>query len=331
VVTSRSPMPSPRALAEAVDVTDLLQHKDGRFVSAFKAAPYKGFAELHTLTLDLPSPYSGGPMRLLMHGLTDYFTATSVYAAHQTNVVPVIPYVEALSAKGEWVRVAGNIGFPAGLRRTMTADLTRRLPLGARAIRIVTNLMVSWDQILFDTSAQSAVRSHELPLASAALRFHGYPREEQGHIRADISYDYQQVSASGPYTRHSGAYTRYGPVHPLLAAAEDEFVILGSGDEIALEFDEAPPVPPGWKRDYFFFARGYSKDMDFYEAQSFTVEPLPYAAMDQYPSAATRRDSKGRYLHYRVEFNTREETGDNRGGYRFVYHNQLPTPTAKPR
>jgi hypothetical protein len=71
--------------------------------------------------------------------------------------------------------------------------------------------------------------------------------------------------------------------------------------------------------------------MDFYEAQSFTVEPLPYAAMDQYPSAATRRDSKGRYLHYRVEFNTREETGDNRGGYRFVYHNQLPTPTAKPR
>ena len=38
---------------------------------------------------------AGAPVRLLMHGFTDYFTATSVFAAHQANVTAVLPWVEA--------------------------------------------------------------------------------------------------------------------------------------------------------------------------------------------------------------------------------------------
>ena len=35
----------------------------------------------------------------------------------------------------------------------------------------------------------------------------------------------------------------------------------------------------GWARDYFFYADGFAKDMDFYAAHGYTVEPLPFHAM----------------------------------------------------
>ena len=49
---------------------------------------------------------------------------------------------------GKWVRVVDDMGFPAGGPRTMTADLTGKLPAGTRRIRITTNLQIYWDNIL---------------------------------------------------------------------------------------------------------------------------------------------------------------------------------------
>ena len=45
------------------------------------------------------------------------------------------------------------MGFPAGGPRTMTADLTGKLPAGTQKIRITTNLQVYWDSILIDRTA----------------------------------------------------------------------------------------------------------------------------------------------------------------------------------
>ena len=77
--------------------------------------PFKGFAPLHSLTLDLGDLPAGTPLRLLMHGFTDYFTANSIFAAHQANVTAVVPWVEAQLPDGTWRRIADDIGFPAGL------------------------------------------------------------------------------------------------------------------------------------------------------------------------------------------------------------------------
>ena len=41
-----------------------------------------------------------------------------------------------------------DMGFPAGGPRTMTADLTGKLPNGTQKIRITTNLQIYWDNIL---------------------------------------------------------------------------------------------------------------------------------------------------------------------------------------
>lgn len=327
------------------EVTALLRDRDRRYVSDFADAPYKGFAELHWIELELgdsvgtllAAPSRGGPdftgasralpasapLRLLLHGYTDYFTATSVYAAHQGGVTAMVPYVEAQLADGTWRRVVDDMGFPAGLARTMVADLTGKLPAGTRRIRIATNLKVYWDQILIDTTpAGTPHRITEAQLAAASAGYLGYPREIRGRPESDVRYDYHTVSATGPYARAAGHYTRYGDVRALVAQADDRFVIMGSGDEVAVDFDATalPPVPAGWRRNWFFYVDGFAKDMDFYAAHPFTTTPLPYHGMPGYPYPPERPyPDRGAHLEDQLELNTRAVSGRPPHTYRYAY------------
>jgi len=307
------------------DVMAEIRERDGTHVSGFADAPFKGFAALHGLELDLGPLPAGAPVRLIMSGFTDYFTATSVFAAHQADVTPVVPYLEAQTRSGEWVRVSDDIGFPAGLRRTMTADLTGKLPEGTRRVRIWTNLKVYWDQILVDTTPAGAVpmRRSDAPLAGASLGFFGFPRERTGTPAADLSYSYREVSRFGPWARHRGFYTRYGDVAPLVSETDDRFAIFGAGDETSLEFDAAalPPLPEGWTRDYLLYVRGYVKDMDFYAAHGQTVTPLPFSGMGgyPYPDELSYPESLSEYL---LEWNTRLVMSEGWPSYRLSYRSR---------
>ena len=288
-----------------------LERRDRVYVNGFKLLrSYAGYAEPHGLTLDLGEPYQGGTLRLLLHGFIEYFTATSMFAAHQAGIDPVAPYVEA-EVSGRWVKVVDDMGFPAGLPRTTVADLTGKLPLGTRRIRIGTNLQIYWDQVLIDrTQSAPAVRLHEVPMASAKLGFHGYPLDiERGrNVPGDHYYVYETTSPTGPYVRQAGAYTRNGDVLDLVSKSDDRFAVFGSGDVIKVDFDPStlPALPKGWTRDYFFFADGFEKDMDFYAADGLTVDPLPFHAMGTYPYPADRsywRDA--RHVDTVLDFNTR--------------------------
>ena len=257
-----------------------------------------------------------------MHGETEYFTATSVYAAHQAKIEAIAPYVEALDVHGKWVRVVDDMGFPAGGPRTMTPDLTGRLPIGTRRIRIRTNLQVYWDSILIDRSPQDGkVRLTPVPLASANLDFYGHPRQIEDRPPGNVKYVYEEVSPTGPFARQAGAYTRYGDVLPLLTSFDDRYAVFGTGDEIALEFDPArlPTLPSGWTRDYFFLVNGYEKDMDFYAADGFSVEPLPFKSMRGYPYPANNYPLDRDHMEYLLEYNTRHVSGNEAPGYAYRY------------
>jgi tetratricopeptide (TPR) repeat protein len=287
----------------------------------FELLPFHGFTKTHSLELDLGEPYRGGPLVLLMHGETEYFTATSVYAAHQAKVEAIAPYLEAVGSDGKWVKVLDDMGFPAGGPRTMTPDLTGKIPIGTRKIRITTNLQVYWDSILIDRSPQNGqVRLTPATLASANLNFYGHPRQIEGEPRGNVKYVYEEVSPTGPFARQAGDYTRYGDVLPLLTSFDDKFVVFGTGDEIALEFDPAklPTLPAGWTRDYFFLVNGYEKDMDFYAADGFTVEPLPFKAMPGYPYRGTYPLDL-EHMDYLLEYNTRHVSGNEERGYAYQY------------
>ncbi|HEY6250984.1 MAG TPA: FG-GAP-like repeat-containing protein, partial [Candidatus Angelobacter sp.] len=269
------------------DVLDLLLRRDRRYVAGFERLNYKGFTKPHSIEIELPDAYQGGPLRLLLHGYIEYFTANSMYAAWQAGIHPMAPDVEALDANGQWVRVVEDMGFPAGLPRTTVADLTGKLPPGSKRLRITTNLQIYWDQILVDTTLEQPeqIKVIDVPIAGARLEFHGYPRMRESQSPGEFEFVYNQVSPTGPYARPIGAYTRFGDVRELLVNSDDRFVVFGSGDEVQLEFDPAhlPALPKNWKRDYFFFANGYEKDMDFYAADGDFVNPLPFHSMSEYP------------------------------------------------
>jgi tetratricopeptide (TPR) repeat protein len=322
VVYSRGALPPAGARDEhGHDVLpDLLAH---RYFGDFDALPFQGFTKTHSLVLDLGEAYRGGPLWLMMHGEIEYFSATSMYAAYQAGIEPVAPYVEAQDAGGKWVRVVDDMGFPAGGPRTMTADLTDKLPPGTQHIRITTNLQIYWDNILINRAEQNGnARLTPVTLARADLRFHGFPLKVENRPPGNVLYVYEKTSPTGPYTRPAGAYTRYGDVRQLLTGYDDRLAVFGSGDEVALDFDPAklPPLPQGWVRDYFFVANGYEKDMDFYAAEANTVQPLPFRAMGTYPYPKGRPfPLDDAHVEYLLDYNTRHLSGNEPKGYRFDY------------
>ncbi len=350
---------------------DLLAH---RYFGDFELTQFQGFARPHTLTLDLGEAYRGGSLWLLMHGEVEYFSANSMYAASQAGVQAISPYVEALDANGKWLRVVDDMGFPAGGPRTITADLTGKLPPGTQKIRITTNLQIYWDSILVDRTGQNSPREiprpagesagHRddatldspggslperrhpersrssggakdfplltspqfrmtaVPLVRADLGFHGFPLKIEGSPPGNVQYVYEKASATGPYTRPAGTYTRYGDVLPLLTALDDQLVVFGSGDEVRLDFDPSklPALPKGWVRDYFFAANGYEKDMDFYAAEGNFVAPLPFLRMGDYPySGGKTFPLDDAHVNYLLEYNTRHMSGNEQRGYWFDY------------
>jgi hypothetical protein len=334
VVVSRDAKPPAGAWDEHGHnvLPDLLAH---RYFGDFALTQFQGFAKPHSLTLDLGEAYRGGPLWLLLHGEVEYFSANSMYAASQAGVRAISPYVEALvgdqgGANGKWKRVIDDMGFPAGGPRTMTADLSGKLPLGTNKIRITTNLQVYWDNILIDRTTQVAPagrRSYDervtlVPLVSADLAYHGYPLKIEGTPPGNVQYIYEKVSTTGPYTRPAGTYTRYGDVLPLLTATDDKLAVFGSGDEVSLDFDPSnlPALPKGWVRDYFFAANGYEKDMDFYAAEGNYVAPLPFLTMGDYPYAPKNSfPLDDAHVNYLLEYNTRHMSGNEQRGYWFDY------------
>jgi len=305
------------------DVLPLLAHRDRKYVQDFVSLPFAGFAKMHWIELDLGAWEAAKPLRLLLDGYTDYFTATSMYAADQAGIKVVAPYVEAQDAQGNWVRVVDDMGFPAGLARTMVTDLTGKLPAGTRRIRIVTNLKIYWDTVRIDqTPERRDIRVSDAPLASAELAYLGYPKEIRLHPASDTVYAYAWRSKSGPYARAAGNYTRYGDVTELLRASDDKFTVFSSGEGVKLEFDPAklPALPLGWVRDYFFYADGFEKDLDFYAAYAFTVEPLPRHGLFAYPYAVGSEYPLDReHLDYQFEYNTRARSDRMPGNLRYEY------------
>jgi len=329
VASANAHLPAAAWDGEGRNVLAALSQRDHTFASGFTPTPYDGFANLHALTLDLGSVDAQSPLRLLMTGYVNYFSATSLYGAWQAGIKPVSPYVEAQLPNGTWQRVLADAGFPAGLERTIVVDLTGKLPKGAHRIRLMSNLEIYWDQVLVDQSANAEARTADLPLASATLHFRGYPLQIDGKSPGDLDYDYNRVSLTGPFQHQRGNYTRFGDVTPLLTGIDNRYVIFGSGEEIAAEFDatKLPTLPAGWKRDYFFYANGFVKDMDWWDASPFTVSQLPFHEMTKYPYPTTEKfPDDDAAFNYQLNWNTRFDSGEPVRAYRFEYRDLPASP-----
>jgi hypothetical protein len=292
------------------DVLPLLLEADGRYPTDFARHRILGLAELHSLTLDLGGLPTNQPVSLWLKGWV-FWTDSNGARALRSNrrLAMVAPYLQVRDAGGKWVTVIPDMGLPSGTNRTMRVDLTGKFPSADHHVRIVTNLCVYWDQIFFTTNEGPGPAAIELPLAEADLHYRGFSAvaSDPAHVRPD-SFDYLKVLATAPWNPLRGNYTRYGPVEKLLARADDELVVMATGDELTVKFRgrALAPVKPGWKRDFFLYLRGWAKDGEPNTAFARTVAPLPFSRMSNYPPGRQDRAPSSReYQQYQREYLTR--------------------------
>ncbi len=272
-----------REVESGRDVTDRLAERDQRYADGFETLAYKGYAEAHTLELDLGDLPHGARAVLLLYGWIDYADSTSNLAAHQAGAVLVPPRLSVADGRGGWKLVTDRMGFPAGLPKTMTVDVTGIFPSSDRRVRIDTTMSIYWDRARVMVGGEEIrLRVKRLQPATADLRYGGFPRPlSEG--RTPLGYDPTQVSSLSPWKTHAGSYTSFGNVRDLVLDIDDRFVTTRNGDEIELTFAAPESPPPGWSRTYLLYADGFGKDMDPNSAANEHVGPIPFHGMPLYP------------------------------------------------
>jgi hypothetical protein len=310
IYATRDARPPVKAFDDkGADILPLIKEVDRRYPEDFEKLKFKGYAEEHAITLDLGDVKNARRVLLLMTAWIDYADSTSNKAATQAGVGITPPYLQVKNARGEWQTVIPQMGFPAGLPKTMTVDLTGKFLCDDSQVRIVTSMRIYWDQILIDVSGGDfTTRVTKLDPLRAELRWRGFPREYSPDGRKPQIYDYSVIEPLAPWKAHLGNYTRFGDVRELLLAPDDMYVITRSGDEMQIDFDarRLPALSKGWKRTFLVYADGFGKDMDINSARPETIGELPFHGMKSYPHSLTDRyPITKRHQDYLLRYNTR--------------------------
>ncbi len=278
---------------DGADVRDRLTARDGRYPDGFRR-DFAGVADVHHLDLDFGDAAGDGRAVLVLSGWVDWADgSTFLGSAQRQGGGLLMPQLQVEDERGQWQTVIADMGIPAGKPKSIVVDLTGKFLSASRRVRIVTNLCVYWDEIfLAEDAAEPPVVLTRLAPASADLHFRGFstpvihPQRKQPE-----HFDYDRLLAVTMWNPTPGDYTRFGDVRELLAEVDDLLVVMGSGDEVSLDFDAdaLPPLPAGWRRDFLLLFDGWAKDADANTAFSQSVEPLPFHGMSRYPYPADER------------------------------------------
>ena len=305
----------PRAALDdhGADVLPQLIAKDQRYPDHFQRSE-TGVAELHTLDLDFGDFRSAAPSGkavLLLNGWVDWPDGSTFRKASQESKSGlVMPYLQVQDAKGVWKTVNSDMGMPAGKPKTIAVPV--EFVSAARKVRIVTNLCVYWDEIFLSDNVGNPgvtpdVTPVLVPIDSADLHFRGFSESRiHPERKQPDTFFYRHVSPASFWNPTPGLYTRFGPVDALLREVDDRLVIMGSGDEVRLQFRAASPPRKGWNRDFLLKVDGWAKDRDPNTAFSSSVLPLPFHGMSRYPYPAREhypRDAA--HDNYQRTYNTR--------------------------
>jgi hypothetical protein len=296
------------------DVTAAVRARDGKTVDGFAHRSWIGFAEDHAAEFDFGDQLAGiaanRRVYLVLAGWTDYPYPEAIYAAAQAGVPMAVPRLERQTADGRWESL-GELGFPAGLPKVMTREVSGLAGAKGLKLRVRTNLQIYWDQVylapLSETPAAVAV-----PVSRATLAHRGFLQEvTPDGKRTPVGYTDDRTEPAA-VTRWRGNLTRTGDVTPLLTTVDDRFVLCGPGDEVTVEFDAAglPPVKPGHVRSFVLRTHGYCKDTAPFTKTGGDVGPLPFRGMGNYPDGAVDRSkAPAGQADYDREWNTRPVGG----------------------
>ncbi len=294
------------------DLLPYIVRKDDKYISNFMPGKYQGITQISDLILDPGTIGSDKNLYLFMNGWV-FPTDASINAAlsQNENLEVLSPVLQVINKKGEWETVINNLGFPMGKDKTMVINLDGIFPSGDTRIRIRTNMQIYWDQIFFAScDFKVPVRSSEMTAEKADLHYRGFSKSfRKGGRYGPHWFNYAKCTEESRWRDLTGNYTRYGDVLFLLSKADDMYVIMNSGDEIAVDFSagELPELKKGWTRDFMIRNVGWVKDGDLNTATGNRVEPLPFNGMSRYPyDGSEAYPADAAHKEYLRKYNTRK-------------------------
>ncbi len=279
------------------DVLSKLAHRDEQYLRAFDKIVQQGLTEEHFIELDLGDLGDAKNVTLFLTGWI-FPTDTSINVSLSQNPDregPKPPSIWLTDVSGEWREAIPYIGFPGGKTKTIAVDLSEAIsrsnsPLTPRPsplkLRIVTSMELYWDEMFFTVDESPLEHTlTPLPLLGADLQVRGFAARQSHPEFGPERYDASQITTETQWPPMGGKFTRFGDVTELLKESDDRLAILGAGDAVTIRFraDQAPKLPPGWKRDFIIHNVGYDKDADLNTVYGQFVEPLPFRAMRGYP------------------------------------------------
>ncbi|MFM7133776.1 MAG: CRTAC1 family protein, partial [Planctomycetota bacterium] len=216
---------------------------------------------------------------LVIDGWVEYPYCQTMFAAWQAGAKYRAPSLEARAADGTWTTLVEEWGYPAGMPRRMALPVPReRLPAGATALRMRTNMEVYFDAVQLVARETLPSQAWELPLSRAELASLGFARRTTGPQKQPF-YDRGDLLPLWDCRFQHGLYTEFGDVKAQLSAADGDLVVFGPGEEVAFDFAAAErPVSEGAVRRYVLESRGWCKDMDLFTRDGETIAPLPAGA-----------------------------------------------------
>ena len=295
------------------EISESLRRSDRVYGDDFKRVKgWIGYAEDHGIVLDFGDRLSRfGPedrLALILDGYTEYPYSQTNYAASTAGVPLRPPVLERLQADGSWKVLEGDPGYPAGMQRATSLELTGKLGGPSCVLRLVTNMEIGWDRaFVAPLIADAGMRVTSIAVGAASLSHRGYIREVSPDGRLPLIYDYEYVDPA-PLATLEGRLTRFGDVTPLLRDDDDQLCVVGPGDDVRLEFpsSEVPSLTEGWTRSYVLRSSGYCKDADPFTAGSDEVGPLPWQGMPAFPFGREgERPRDPAYDTYLKEYQTR--------------------------
>ena len=123
IFSTRNAQPPISAIDEhGHDVRNRIAAVDRQYPDDFKLHQIRGYADEHTLTLQLNK--SPGRTLLLLTGWTDYAWSSDNLAASQSGKSLRLPALQVKDKRGQWQTVIENIGIPVGRPQTIVVDLS---------------------------------------------------------------------------------------------------------------------------------------------------------------------------------------------------------------
>ena len=226
-----------------------------------------------TLSFDPPLPQEN--TILLADAWLEYPYSQTVFGAWQAGIEYEPVTVETWSESHGWRELINQFGYPAGMPRTMALPLPT-LPEGVTKVRLRANMEIYWDRIRIALEETPPEMKHErLKMVSALTKRTGFALHTTGPQKLPY-YDYDRRTTYNDAKYAQGFYTNHGNVADLVGSLDGAVAIVGSGEEIHMEFEPVQAdVENGRQRRFVVDFRGWVKDMDMYTSTGEKVEPLP--------------------------------------------------------